>query len=258
MYFSDYAGGDARKERFTPSTVYVVEKKHYCSNIPCVTASMTPEEEDAVHNAVTVKSVLEILKAYSELIAFHSTSDQRGMFHVSLDVADTDKPAHKRSGLVAYCEPWESIKLSKSLADAAKEIDPEKRIAVFVSISVIRNFAAASTLGSVQFVVERDAYESIDCVKSIGVVDAAERLMTMVNRAILPVAYQCANCQKVHTHAIQRCGACNAARYCDAQCQKKHWNSGHKSTCLLVKMLGSDYKRRVCLDKERRHANTAA
>jgi len=41
---------------------------------------------------------------------------------------------------------------------------------------------------------------------------------------------QCAGCTKA-LGAAKRCGACSAVLYCDAKCQRAHWDRAHKDTC---------------------------
>ena len=42
----------------------------------------------------------------------------------------------------------------------------------------------------------------------------------------------CANTECGVSGATKRCGACSDVFYCSADCQKKHWSSGHKRECI--------------------------
>jgi hypothetical protein len=39
----------------------------------------------------------------------------------------------------------------------------------------------------------------------------------------------CANC--LETHDLKSCAGCNLVRYCGPDCQKEHWEAGHKPLC---------------------------
>ncbi|CAE6465397.1 unnamed protein product [Rhizoctonia solani] len=44
------------------------------------------------------------------------------------------------------------------------------------------------------------------------------------------VMYRCSLCGNPSA-SLKRCAKCKSARYCDEDCQKKHWKKGHKLTC---------------------------
>jgi hypothetical protein len=45
-------------------------------------------------------------------------------------------------------------------------------------------------------------------------------------------AVQCSNCFKfICRHDVKRCGSCHQIRYCNVQCQRRHWTT-HRSWCL--------------------------
>lgn len=46
---------------------------------------------------------------------------------------------------------------------------------------------------------------------------------------ITPDYYRCAACTK--PNASSRCGKCKVVKYCNRDCQAKHWKSGHKKFC---------------------------
>jgi hypothetical protein len=43
----------------------------------------------------------------------------------------------------------------------------------------------------------------------------------------------CANCKKIEQTigSMQRCSKCNAAYYCNRDCQATHWKAAHKKVC---------------------------
>ncbi|KAG8726521.1 hypothetical protein FRC11_015029 [Ceratobasidium sp. 423] len=44
------------------------------------------------------------------------------------------------------------------------------------------------------------------------------------------IMYRCSLCGNPSA-SLRRCAKCKVARYCDENCQKKHWKKGHKLTC---------------------------
>ena len=47
--------------------------------------------------------------------------------------------------------------------------------------------------------------------------------------------WQCDACGKESDIKLQRCGGCKSVYYCDAKCQQRHWNAGHKNECKTMK-----------------------
>ena len=49
-------------------------------------------------------------------------------------------------------------------------------------------------------------------------------------KAPMAVPDYCSACLRPASD-LKRCGRCKVARYCSQQCQRTHWNDGHKSSC---------------------------
>ncbi|GMH54594.1 hypothetical protein TrRE_jg13200 [Triparma retinervis] len=45
----------------------------------------------------------------------------------------------------------------------------------------------------------------------------------------------CSDCGKVATKKLLKCGGCLATRYCNRDCQMRHWKFGHKKECKKLK-----------------------
>lgn len=45
------------------------------------------------------------------------------------------------------------------------------------------------------------------------------------------IKYTCAQCSKKSQTELLQCSGCKFARYCNKECQKKHWKNGHKKEC---------------------------
>lgn len=67
-------------------------------------------------------------------------------------------------------------------------------------------------------------------------------------RVLAALEDQCSACQKAVTIATRRlCSGCKAARYCNEECQLKHWNAegGHKAQCKKLANLARAIQLRV-------------
>ena len=59
--------------------------------------------------------------------------------------------------------------------------------------------------------------------------------------------YKCAHCGKEQGRdeakkagTMKRCGRCKAERYCDRDCQRSHWRSGHEQVCMAWRHAGGE------------------
>ena len=63
--------------------------------------------------------------------------------------------------------------------------------------------------------------------------------------------WQCDACGKESDIKLQRCGGCKSVYYCDAKCQQRHWNAGHKNECKVMKVQKIKKKFETCMEKGR-------
>ncbi len=46
--------------------------------------------------------------------------------------------------------------------------------------------------------------------------------------------YTCVACERVSMKKLRQCSRCHGPHYCDATCQRKHWEDGHRKECGVV------------------------